>query len=55
MLIGKIFSPTKWNDYLILALEKNNSDEKQKEEIIEATKEKFHLEEFALSANGKID
>ena len=54
-LIGKIFSPTKSNDYLILALEKNNSDEKQKEEIIEATKEKFHVEEFALSANGKID
>lgn len=55
MLIGKIFSPTKDNDYLILALEKNNSDEKLKEEIIEAAKEKFHLEEFALSTNGKID
>ena len=55
MLIGKIFSPSKSNDYLILALEKNNSNEKQKEEIIEATKEKFHLEEFALSTNGKID
>ena len=55
MLIGKIFSPSKDNDYLILALEKNNSDEKLKEEIIEAAKEKFHLEGFALSANGKID
>ena len=55
MLIGKIFSPTKGNDYLILALEKKNSDEKQKEEIIDAAKEKFYLEEFALSANGKID
>ena len=40
---------------MILSIEKNNSDEKQKEEIIEATKEKFHLEEFALSTNGKID
>ena len=49
------FESSKGNDYLILALEKNNSDEKQKEEIIEATKEKFHLEEFALSTNGKID
>lgn len=55
MLIGKIFSPSKGNDYLILALEKNNSDEKQKEEIIDVAKEKFHLEEFALSTNGKID
>ena len=53
MLIGKIFSPTKDNDYLILALEKNNSDEKLKEEIIEAAKEKFHLEEFALASNNK--
>ena len=53
MLIGKIFSPTKGNDYLILALEKNYSVEKQKEEIIDAAKEKFYLEEFALSANGK--
>ena len=54
MLIGKIFSPTKGNDYLILALEKNYSVEKQKEEIIDAAKEKFYLEEFALSANDKI-
>ena len=54
MLIGKIFSPTKGNDYLILALEKNNSDEKQKEEIIDAAKEKFYIEGFALSANDKI-
>lgn len=53
-LIGKIFSPTKSNDYLILAFEKNNSDKKQKEEIIDAAKEKFHLEEFALSANTRI-
>ena len=53
MLIGKIFSPSKDNDYLILALEKNNSDEKLKEEIIEAAKEKFHLEEFALASNNK--
>ena len=52
-LIGKIFSPTKDNDYLILALEKNNSDEKQKEEIIEAAKEKFYLDEFALASNNK--
>ena len=40
---------------LILALEKNYSVEKQKEEIIDAAKEKFYLEEFALSTNGKID
>ena len=53
-LIGKIFSPTKSNDYLILTFEKNNSDKKQKEEIIDAAKEKFHLEEFALSANNRI-
>lgn len=51
MLIGKIFSPTKSYDYLILALEKNDSDEKQKEEIIDVIKEKFHIEKFALSDN----
>ena len=52
-LIGKIFSPSKENDYLILALEKNDSDEKLKEEIIDVAKEKFYLDEFALSANGR--
>ena len=50
-LIGKIFSQTKSYDYLILALEKNDSDEKQKEEIIDVIKEKFHIEKFALSDN----
>ena len=50
-LIGKIFSPTKSYYYLILALEKNDSDEKQKEEIIDVIKEKFHIEKFALSDN----
>ena len=54
-LIGKIFSLTKSYDYLILALEKNDSDEKQKEEIIDVIKEKFHIEKFALSDNEGND
>lgn len=54
-LIGKIFSPTKSYNYLILALEKNDSDKKQKEEIIDVIKEKFHIEKFALSDNEGND
>ena len=54
-LIGKIFSPTKFYDYLILALEKNDSKEKQKEEIIDVINEKFHIEKFALSDNEGND
>lgn len=54
-LIGKIFSPTKSNDYLILAFEKEDSNEEQKEAIINDVKEKFYIEGFALSANSKID
>ena len=53
MLIGKIFSPTKGNDYLILALEKNDSDEKQKEAIKNSVAEKFYLEESPLTSNNK--
>ena len=49
MLIGKIFSPTKSNDYLILAFEKEDSNEEQKEAIINDIKEKFYIEGFALS------
>lgn len=54
-LIGKIFSPTKSNDYLILAFEKEDSNEEQKEAIINDVKEKFDIEGFALSTNSKID
>ena len=54
-LLGKVFSPAQDNDYLILALEKNDSDEKQKEEIIDVIKEKFHIEKFALSDNEGND
>lgn len=53
-LIGKIFSPTKSNDYLILAFEKEDSNEEQKEAIINDVKEKFYIEGFALSANDRI-
>ena len=53
-LIGKIFSPTKSNDYLILAFEKEDSDEEQKEAIINDVKEKFYIEGFALSTNDRI-
>ena len=53
-LIGKIFSPTKSNDYLILAFEKEGSNEEQKEAIINDVKEKFYIEGFALSANDRI-
>ena len=54
MLIGKIFSPTKDNDYLILAFEKEDSNEEQKEAIINDVKEKFYIEGFALSVNDRI-
>lgn len=50
-LIGKIFSPTKDNDYLILAFEKEDSNEEQKEVIINDVKEKFYIDKFALADN----
>ena len=50
-LLGKVFSPAQDNDYLILALEKDDS--KEKDTIIDVLKEKFHIEDFALSSNSK--
>ena len=50
-LLGKVFSPAQDNDYLILALEKDNS--KEKDTIIDVLKEKFYIEDFALSSNSK--
>ena len=50
-LLGKVFSPAQDNDYLILALEKD--DFKEKDTIIDVLKEKFYIEYFALSSNSK--
>lgn len=50
-LLGKVFSPAQDNDYLILALEKD--DFKEKDTIIDVLKEKFYIEDFALSSNSK--
>lgn len=53
-LIGKIFSPTKFNDYLILALEKEDSNEEQKEAIINDVKEKFYIEDLPYQLTARL-